>query len=100
MTEHFVSFQKVLEIGRQIMYDRTKRYAPNYLIISSSILPVLTFINGFKAAPAGAINGPYFAGTLGALSVYVSPAMTQGEYVLGVNGDDMLSSAAVSKLAA
>lgn len=32
------------------------------MLIASDVLPVLTFINGFTAAPSGQINGPYFAG--------------------------------------
>lgn len=52
-------------------------------------------MTGFKAAPAGAINGPYFAGTIGALRVYVTPNMTAGDFVIGVKGDDEASAAAV-----
>lgn len=78
-----------------MIYDRTKKFAPNYMIISSSVLPVLTFIKGWSAAPAGTVNGPYFAGTLNSLRVYVSPALASGEYLIGVNGDDFMSSVAV-----
>jgi len=93
--DHYQGFSEIVEIGRQLIYDATQRFAPNYMIISSSVLPVLTFIDGFKAAAAGQVNGPYFAGTLNSLKVFVSPAMVQGEFVLGVNGDDFMSSAAV-----
>ncbi len=65
------------------------------MIISSSVLPILTFINGWNAAPAGQVNGPYFAGSLNSLRVYVSPALAAGEYLIGVNGSDMMSSVAV-----
>ena len=88
-------FTEILEIGRQKIYDRTKRFAPNYMLIASNVLPILTFIKGFSAAPAGNINGPYFAGTLNSLKVYVTPNIEPGHFVLGVNGDDMMSSAAV-----
>lgn len=94
-TEHYQGFTEVLEIGRQKIYDRTKRFAPNYMLIASNVLPILTFINGFKAAPTGSINGPYFAGTLNSLKVYVTPNIEPGHFVIGVNGDDMMSSAAV-----
>ena len=93
--EHYEGFSEVIEVGRQIIYDRTKRFAPNYMIIASNILPILTFMKGFKAAPAGQINGPYFAGTLNGLKVFVSPAIKAGRFLLGVNGDDMMSSVAV-----
>ena len=93
--EHYEGFSEVIEVGRQIVYDRTKRFAPNYMIIASNVLPILTFMKGFKAAPAGQINGPYFAGTLNGLKVFVSPAIKAGRFLLGVNGDDMMSSVAV-----
>jgi hypothetical protein len=32
------------------------------MLIASDVLPVLTFIKGFTPAPAGQVNGPYFAG--------------------------------------
>ena len=62
------------------------------MIIASNVLPILTFIPGFTAAPAGQVNGPYFAGTLNSLRVYVSPAMAKGTFCIGCNGDDMMSS--------
>ena len=94
-TEHYEGFVEVLEVARQKIYDRTKRFAPNYMIIASNVLPILTFIKGFSAAPTGSINGPYFAGTLNGLKVFVTPNIEPGKFVIGVNGDDMMSSAAV-----
>lgn len=94
-TEHYEGFVEVLEVARQKIYDRTKRFAPNYMIIASNVLPILTFIKGFSAAPTGSINGPYFAGTLNGLKVFVTPNIEAGKFVIGVNGDDMMSSAAV-----
>lgn len=93
--EHYEGFSELLEIGRQKVYDKTQKYAPNYMIIASNILPILGFIKGWKAAPAGKIAGPYFAGTLNGVKVYVTPNIAPGKFVLGVNGDDMMSSAAV-----
>lgn len=93
--EHYEGFTEIVEIGRQKIYDATKRFAPNYMLIASNILPVLTFIKGFSAAPAGQVNGPYFAGTLNGLKVFVTPNIAPGKFVLGVNGSDMMSSAAV-----
>lgn len=65
------------------------------MVVASNIIPVLAFIDGWNAAPTGSINGPYFAGTLNGLKVYVSPAMAANRYIIGVNGDDMMSSVAV-----
>jgi hypothetical protein len=93
--EHYQGFTEIVEIARQKIYDATKRFAPNYMLCASNLLPVLTFINGFTAAPAGQINGPYFAGTLNGLKVFITPNIEPGHFVVGVNGSDMMSSAAV-----
>ena len=58
-------------------------------------MPILSFVKDFRAAPTGTINGPYFAGTVGSLKVFVTPNIEQGRFVVGVNGDDLMSSAAV-----
>ena len=94
-TEHYEGFAEIVENARMLIYNRTKRFAPNYMIIASNVLPILTFMRGWTAAPAGQINGPYFAGTLTGLKVYVSPAIAAGRFVIGVNGNDMMSSVAV-----
>lgn len=93
--EHYEGFTEIVEIAKQKIYDRTKRFAPNYMLIASNVLPILTFIKSFSAASTSSINGPYFAGTLGGLKVYVCPNMKANEFVFGVNGSDMMSSAAV-----
>lgn len=68
---------------------------PNYMIIASDVLRVLSFIKSWKPAEPKVVNGPYFAGTLEGVKVFVSPSFADGEYVIGVNGSDMMSSAAV-----
>lgn len=93
--QHYEGFSEVVEIAKQKVYDATKRFVPNYMLIASNILPVLTFINGFEAAPITEVNGPYFAGTLNGVKVFVTPNIEAGKFVVGVNGSDMMSSAAV-----
>lgn len=93
--EHYMGFAEMLEIGKQKVYDATKRFAPNYMLIASNVLPVLSLIPAFKAAPATNINGPYFAGELNGVKVFVTPNIAAGKFILGVNGDDLMSSAAV-----
>ena len=56
------------------------------MIISSRVLPVLAFINGWKAASTSNINGPYMAGVLNGVKVFVSPALEAGKFLIGVNG--------------
>lgn len=94
-TEHYEGFTEILEIARQKIYDRTKKFVPNYMLIASNILPIISFIKGWTAAPTGDMNGPYFAGTLNSLKVFVTPNIAPNTFVIGVNGNDMMSSAAV-----
>lgn len=61
-SEHYNGFSEVIENGRKIIYDRTRRFSPNYMLVSSSLIPVMSFINGWTPSAVGTINGPYQAG--------------------------------------
>ena len=37
--EHYAAFTEVIEMAKQKVYDRTKRYAPNYMLIASNLRP-------------------------------------------------------------
>jgi hypothetical protein len=82
-------------MSKDILYDRTKKFHPNYMVIASDVLPVLRFINGFTAVKNVKMNGPYKVGKLDGMGIYVSPLMGKGEFFLGLNGNDMMSSAGV-----
>ena len=93
--EHYAGFSEIVEKASQVIYDKTRKHAANYMLIASNIKPVISLIPGWKEAPKGKINGPYFAGTLNGVKVYVTPNITPGKFVCGFNGDDMVTSAAV-----
>ena len=93
--EHYNGFLEVVEMAKAIIYNRTKKFHPNYMVIASDILPVLRFVNGFTAVKNVKMNGPYKVGELDGMNVYVSPMMESGEFFLGLNGSDMMSSAGV-----
>lgn len=93
--EHYNGFLEVVEMAKAIIYNRTKKFHPNYMVIASDVLPVLRFINGFTAVKNVKMNGPYKVGELDGMNVYVSPLMESGEFFLGLNGNDMMSSAGV-----
>ena len=93
--EHYEGFTEILEIAKQKIYDATRKFAPNYVIAASNLLPILSVCKAWKAAPTGAINGPYFAGEINGLKVFVTPNIAAGKFVVGCNGNDMMSSAAV-----
>ena len=93
--EHYNGFLEVVEMAKAIIYNRTKKFHPNYMVIASDILPVLRFVSGFTAVKNAKMNGPYKVGELDGMNVYVSPMMESGEFFLGLNGNDMMSSAGV-----
>ena len=93
--EHYNGFLEVIEEARMIVYNRTRKFHPNYMVIASDILPVLKFVNGFSAVKAGKMNGPYKVGSIDGLDVYVSPELKAGDFFLGLNGSDMMTSAGV-----
>ena len=93
--EHYNGFLEIVEMAKAIIYKRTQKFHPNYMVIASDVLPVLRFINGFTAVKTAKMNGPYKVGELDGLNVYVSPLMGEGEFFLGLNGNDMMSSAGV-----
>ena len=93
--DHYEGFMEIVEDAKAIIYNRTQKFAPNYMVIASNIVPILSFISSFTRAPAKETNGPYYAGTLGTLKLYVSPAMEPGSFFLGVNGQELNTSAAV-----
>ena len=93
--EHYNGFLEIVEMAKAIIYNRTKKFHPNYMVIASDVLPVLRFINGFTAVKNVKMNGPYKVGELDGMNIYVSPLMGSGEFFLGLNGNDMMSSAGV-----
>jgi hypothetical protein len=93
--EHYNGFLEVIEQAKAIIYNRTKKFHPNYMVIAADVLPVLRFVNGFTAVKNAKMNGPYKVGELDGLNIFVSPALKAGEFFLGLNGSDMMSSAGV-----
>lgn len=95
LRDHYESFLNQIEIAKARIYTRTKKFAPTFMIVAADVMPVLGLISKFQAASTGKINGPYFAGSLNGLKVFVSPAMESGHYVIGVNNNELQATAAV-----
>ena len=93
MAQHYESFKSVVNKARAEIYNRTRRFAPNYMVCAVDVIEVLAFCSGFKAANIKTVAGPYLAGTLDGLKVFVSPTLGAGEFFMGVN--DGMTSAAV-----
>ena len=95
LADHYAAFAAKIEEYKMAIYDRTKKFAPNFMVVASDIMPVLSFVPGFQAANVTEINGPYFAGTVNGIKVFVSPMLERGEFFLGVNRGAMEASCGV-----
>lgn len=93
--EHYNGFLEVIEEAKMVIYNRTKKFHPNYMVIAADVLPVLKFVNGFTPAKNTKMNGPYKVGEIDGLDVFVSPILESGDFFLGLNGSDLMSSAGV-----
>lgn len=93
--DHYESFIECIEEAKVAVYNKTQKFMPSYMLAASDILPVLAFVPGFKASSLTNIAGPFMAGTLNGLKVFVSPSLGAGEWFLGINGNDLSTSAAV-----
>lgn len=94
LRDHYASFLNQIEIAKAKVYKRTKKYAPTFMIVAADILPVLK-LAGLESASTAKINGPYFAGTISGLKVFVSPDIEDGNYVIGVNNNELQATAGI-----
>lgn len=95
LADHYAAFAAKIEEYKMAIYDRTKKFAPNFMVVASDIMPILSFVPGFQAASVSEINGPYFAGTINGIKVFVSPMLARGKFFFGVNQGAMQASAGV-----
>lgn len=91
--DHYEGFAEVIEAGKMVIYDRTKRFVPNFMVASSTVLRVLPFMKGWTPSGVSAMNGPFVAGTLDGIKVVISPALAEGRFFLGVNENDLRAAA-------
>lgn len=93
--QHYEGFAELVEIAKAKVYKKTQRFVPNFMLCSATVIPVLTFIEGYKAANVTKMNGPYLAGELNGLKIYVTPNIEDGAFAIGVNAGDFNCSVAV-----
>ena len=92
--EHYEGFAETVEEANEIIYNRTKKFNANYMVCHRKVLNVLALLRGWKDAGAKKA-GPYLAGTLNGIKVFVHPILPEGEFFMGYNGDDLMTSAGV-----
>lgn len=94
-SQYYETFTEVIARAKKIIYQRTQKFAPNYMVVGANILTILPYLPGWNAASVSTINGPYLAGTVDGLKVYVSPSIDENKFFFGVNGSDFQTSAGV-----
>lgn len=94
-SQYYEQFNEIIARAKKIIYQRTQKFAPNYMVVGANILTILPYVKGWSAAPASTVNGPYYAGTVDGLKVYVTPSMNENKFFFGVNGSDLQTAAAV-----
>lgn len=96
LSQHFAGFARKVLQGQQKVYEATQKFTPNYMLAGTEFMSILPLCDGFKqAANLASVNGPYYFGTYNGMKVYITPNMPADRYVLGVNGNDLGTSAAV-----
>ena len=81
-------FARKLEQAKMIVYKATNKFLPNWMVVSPDVMPILTFVKGFEPAANAVANGPFLAGTVAGMKVYVSPILGEKVCYLGVLGND------------
>lgn len=95
IAEYYESFAEKIGYASMIIYNRTKKFAANWIVIAADVLPIIQFLKGYQALPMQNICGAYQAGVYNGIKVFVSPTLASGDYVVGVLGNDGQTAAAV-----
>ena len=94
-SEHYESFAETLLALSKVIRDRTKRYGINYIVGATDLPLVVGLMKNWKDSGQSTKPGPYFAGSINGIKVYVHPEMEQGHFFGGFHGDDLMTSSAV-----
>lgn len=94
-SEHYESFAETLLALSKVIRDRTKRYGINYIVGATDLPLVVGLMKNWKDSGQSTKPGPYFAGSINGIKVYVHPEMEQGHFFGGYHGDDLMTSSAV-----
>lgn len=95
LADHYAAFAAKLEEYKMELYMRTKKFQPNFMVVAPDLMPLIQFVPGFQAASVGEVIGPYKAGTIANMTVFVTPNIPAGQFFLGVNQGAMQASAGV-----
>jgi hypothetical protein len=76
------------EVAAMKMFMSTKRFRPNYIIVSSDMVPIFRFCTDFKPCEVDwSTATTYVTGTYRDIPVVVSPVLTHHDMIWGVNDE-------------
>lgn len=81
--DHYDGFSEVISLARAIVFKRTQKYSPNWMLCAPDVLPVLRMVTGFRAAPTSVMAGPFLAGEIDGMKVFVSAHLADGTFCFG-----------------
>lgn len=86
--EHYSALTDIMHrLADARIFNNTKKFRAEYLIMSSDLLPVFIFSPEFKRVPLSKMQGMYVTGSYQNIPVLVSPVLNKGEMLWGVNED-------------
>ena len=91
--DHYALLAKKIADASNNIYKRTKKYMANYMICGANVRTAIAVLDNFKPVSGKQVAGPYFAGELDGLKVYVSPNVDADTFYVGFNGQELDTSA-------
>lgn len=91
----YAGFATKIEEYKMSVYNKTRKFMPNYMVIAPDVMPIITFVPGFEAAAVDSVTGPYMAGTINGVKVFVSPNLEASTFFFGVNQGELNATAGV-----
>lgn len=96
LSQHCEGLSKVLNDGRKKVFATTQKFLPNWMLAGYDFISILPFVKDFKdSGNLDNANGPFYFGTVNGMKVYITPNMDSKQFVLGVKGNDLGTTAAV-----
>ncbi len=96
LIQYPMAIDNALSYAQQVLYNRTKRYIPTYMIVSAEIVPMLALCQqDFEMSDVTKINGSYQCGKYKGLDVLVSPGLESNECVFGFKSSLLADSSIV-----
>jgi hypothetical protein len=89
--DHYDSFAITVEEGNAKIHQATRRVTGNFIVCGTQAAVVIKANRQFVSANPSDVTGPYFAGTLNGMKVFVNPEYDAYAFLIGYKGDNLLN---------